>query len=194
MFTVEKYFPNWKNLIIYESSPNNRGPSIRFKNEAPNYIPSQYFSSSRTGKIINGFRNENLEELTFPDESIDLHITQDVFEHIIEPSFAFKEIARTLKPGGAHIFTTPLVRKNEPTIWCVRRNLDGTTEQLVYPKEFHGNPISEEGSLVTVHWGYDITSFIHTCCNLFTGIVDIDSLDFGIKAELNEVLITRKPQ
>jgi SAM-dependent methyltransferase len=174
MFTVERFFSNWRNLIIHESSPNNRGPSIRFKNEVSNYIPTQFFPSSKTGEIINGFRNENLEELTFPDQSIDLHITQDVFEHIIDPSLAFREIARTLKPGGAHIFTTPLVRIKEPTNWCVRRNIDGKIEQLVHPKEFHGNPISNEGSLVTVQWGYDITSFIYSCCNLFTEMVYID--------------------
>jgi 2-polyprenyl-3-methyl-5-hydroxy-6-metoxy-1,4-benzoquinol methylase len=35
-------------------------------------------------------------------------ITQDVMEHVFDPHHAFKEIARTLKPGGLHIFTTPI--------------------------------------------------------------------------------------
>lgn len=52
---------------------------------------------------MNGYRCENLKQLTFVDETIDLHITQDVLEHVLRLGRAFAEIARTLKPGGAHI-------------------------------------------------------------------------------------------
>ncbi len=194
MYCVENYFPKWRELIIHESSPNERGPSLRFRNEAKEYIPSQYFPDEKTGEIFRGYRNEDLENLTFDDNSIDLHISQDVFEHILDPEKAFKEIARTLKPGGAHIFTTPLVNKSQPTQWCAKRGPNGEIVQLVFPKEYHGNPISIDGSLVTVHWGYDITSFIHSCCGLFTEMIYINSLDYGIRAELNEVLIMRKPK
>jgi SAM-dependent methyltransferase len=50
--------------------------------------------------------------------AFDLYLTQDVFEHLFDPAAAFREIARTLRTGGAHVFTTPLVRKNEPTRFC----------------------------------------------------------------------------
>ena len=43
--------------------------------------------------------------MTFENESFDLFITQDVFEHVMTPNKAFKEIERVLKPGGAHVFT-----------------------------------------------------------------------------------------
>jgi 2-polyprenyl-3-methyl-5-hydroxy-6-metoxy-1,4-benzoquinol methylase len=52
--------------------------------------------------------------LTFGDETFDLTITQDVMEHVFNPEKAFQEIMRTTKSGGAHVFTTPLVRKNQP--------------------------------------------------------------------------------
>jgi SAM-dependent methyltransferase len=55
------------------------------------------------GGVINGVRCEDLQALTFADESIDLHITQDVFEHLLDPRAAFREIARTLRVEGAHI-------------------------------------------------------------------------------------------
>jgi len=194
MYCVENYFPNWKEFKIHESSPCERGPSIRFRNEAKEYIPSQYFPGQKPGEILQGFRNEDLENLTFDDYSIDLHISQDVFEHIVDPALAFREIERTLKPGGAHIFTTPLVNKLKPSQQCVKRGENGELIQLIEPKEYHGNPISEEGSLVTMYWGYDITSYIKSACGLSTDIVMIDSLDYGIRAELIEVLITRKPR
>src|SRR5215208_4305929 len=114
MYCIEKFFPNWRESIIHESSPVGRGTSLRLKNEASNYFATQYFPGGAPGQMHIGFRNENLEQLTFENESIDLHVTQDVFEHIFNPAQAFREIARTLKPGGAHIFTTPLVNKTSP--------------------------------------------------------------------------------
>jgi len=141
---------------------------------------------------VNGIRCENLERLTFPDESVDLHITQDVFEHLFDHAAAFREIARTLRPGGAHVFTTPLVRKNEPTQFRAALAPDGTVVHLIEPPEYHRNPISSEGSLVTVDWGYDIANFIFKTSGLFTEIVFLDILECGIRAEYIEVLITRK--
>lgn len=192
MYCIEKFFPNWKDLIIHESSPVNRGTSERLRLETKDYIPSQYFPDIPTGTLYSSFRCENFEKLTFLDNSIDLHISQDVFEHIFDPAQAFREIARTLKPGGAHIFTTPLVNKNSPTEWCARLLQDGTIEHLIPHPEYHGNPVSENGSLVTVHWGFDIVKFIHEACGLFTEMVYIDALELGIRAEYIEVLITRK--
>jgi SAM-dependent methyltransferase len=141
---------------------------------------------------VNGIRCENLEHLSFGDESLDLHITQDVFEHLFDPAAACREIGRTLRPGGAHVFTTPLVRKNEPTRFCASLAPDGTVVHLMEPPEYHVSPISSEGSLVTVNWGYDITTFIFETSGLFTEIVFLDILEYGIRAEYIEVLITRK--
>jgi SAM-dependent methyltransferase len=193
MFCIEKFFPNWKAMVVHESSPVARGTSLRLAREAGKYIATQYYPDTPSGQVLDGFRNENLEALTFEDESIDLHVTQDVFEHVLDPALGFREIARTLKPGGAHVFTTPLVNGTSPTKWCARRGVDGSIEYLAQPPEYHGNPVSSEGSLVTVRWGFDITQHIFDACGLFTEIVYIDALDFGIRAELIEVLITRKP-
>lgn len=192
MYCIEKFFPDWRKKIIHESSPVARGTSLRLKKEAPNYFATQYFPGIESGKIYKGFRNENLEDLSFEDQSIDLHITQDVFEHIFDYKEAWREIARTLKPGGAHIFTTPLVNRNFPSEVCARIKPDGLVEHLIEPPEYHGNPVSKEGSLVTVRWGYDISKIIYEACHLFTEMVFIDSLDLGIRAEFIEVLITRK--
>jgi len=192
MYCIEKFFPQWRDLAIHESSPVlGRGANRRLTREAPAYIASHYYPGVAPGTILNDVRCENLEHLTFDNETWDLHITQDVFEHLFDPAAAFREIARTLRPGGAHVFTTPLVRKNEPTRFCARLAPDGTVIHLTEP-EYHGNPISSEGSLVTVNWGYDITNFVFETSGLFTEIVFLDILDFGIRAEYIEVLITRK--
>jgi SAM-dependent methyltransferase len=194
MYCVVNCYPKWNEFVIHESSPCERGPSIRFRKEAKRYIPSQYYEGRKPGEIIDGYRNEDLENLTFLDNSIDLHITQDVFEHLLDPAKAFREIGRTLKPGGAHIFTTPLVNKLMPSQQCIKRGRNHALIQLLEPREYHSNPISLEGSPVTMHWGYDITEFIKSACGLSTEIILVDLLDYGIRAELNEVLITRKPR
>jgi SAM-dependent methyltransferase len=192
MLVIETYFPNWQNLIIHESSPVNRGASKRLAEECSNYIPSQFFLEQKPGNIVNGVRCENLEALSFTDESVDLHITQDVMEHIFHPSKVFSEIARTLKPGGAHVFTVPIVNKNKSSKLRALIDDKGKISYLESPV-YHGNPISDEGSLVIVDWGFDICNYIFDSCGLFTQLIYIDDISKGIRAELIEVLVTFKP-
>jgi ubiquinone/menaquinone biosynthesis C-methylase UbiE len=45
----------------------------------------------------------------------------------------FREIERTLKPGGAHIFTVPLVRKEKPT--SKKADIDNSG-QIIYQNLF----------------------------------------------------------
>jgi SAM-dependent methyltransferase len=192
MQTIQTYFPNWRDLAIHESSPSGRGASVRLAQECPRYQASQCFPDVLPGASRDGVRCENLEALTFADESLDLHVTQDVIEHVFHPSKVFREIARTLKPGGAHIFTVPLVNKTAPSRVRARIDESGRIVNLETPV-YHGNPIDERGSLVTVDWGFDICRHIFDACGLFTQMIYIDDLSRGIRAEFIEVLMTLKP-
>ncbi|MBI5640862.1 MAG: class I SAM-dependent methyltransferase [Nitrospirae bacterium] len=192
MYCIERYYPKWKDLSVHESSPSHRGASAKLKKYCKNYLASHFFSGIPPGKIhSSGFRNEDLENQTFADESFDLVITQDVMEHIFDPARAFTEIARVLKPGGAHIFSVPLINKEKPSeIWASRDD----TGKIVHLKEpeYHGNPIDDKGSLVTMHWGYDISDFVLKHGGLYTTINYIDNLSLGIRAEYIEILVSRK--
>ena len=192
MVVIDRYFPDWRTLTIHESSPLNRGASKRLAQDCPRYIPSQFFPGIEPGSRVGEVRCENLEALTFPDASVDLHVTQDVLEHVYHPSKVFKELVRTLKPGGAHVFTTPLVNKDKPSKLRARIGEDGQVSHLE-PPVYHGNPISDKGSLVTVDWGYDICRTVFESSGLFTHLVHIDDLSMGIRAEYIEVLVTLKP-
>jgi SAM-dependent methyltransferase len=193
MQVIEQFYPNWRDLIIHETSPGNRGASVRMANECKTYIPSQFFPDQKLGGIYNGVRCENLEALTFGDESIDLHISQDVMEHIFHPAKAFGEIARTLKPGGAHVFTVPLVNKMKASKLRVKMSGNGSIEHIQQPV-YHGNPIDSKGSLVIMDWGYDIVKYIFDATGLFTYTIYIDDITKGIRAEYIEVLVTVKPK
>jgi len=192
MRTIETYFPNWQELTIHESSPGDRGASKRLSRECGKYIPTQFFPDKKPGNIVGKYRCENLEALTFEDESIDLHVTQDVLEHVFQPSKVFSEISRTLRPGGAHIFTVPIVNKTKPSSVRAQVRGDGQIFHLE-PPVYHGNPINDRGSLVTMDWGFDICRHIYESSGLFTNIIYIDDISNGIRAEYIEVLMTLKP-
>jgi hypothetical protein len=91
---IEKFFPQWRDLTIHESSPVlGRGASRRLQNEALEYVPSHYYPNVAAGEIVNGVRCEDLENLSFDHESFDLHLTQDVFEHehLFKPAAAIQK-------------------------------------------------------------------------------------------------------
>jgi len=147
-YVLDNFYPGWDSLSIHESSPSNGLISAYCKN----YSSSQFFANINSGKYHNGIRCEDLEKLSFQDNSFDVFITQDVFEHIYEPASAAKEILRVLRPGGIHIFTVP--RYNIPkTIKCASLENDLVTHHM--EPEYHGNPVGDGKSLVTYRYGKD---------------------------------------
>jgi SAM-dependent methyltransferase len=192
MACIERDYPHWRDLSIFELSPSPAGASAKLRKQCTHYVRTHFFPNfPRGARHPSGFRCEDLEALTFPDESFDLIISQDVMEHIFDPAKAFAEIARTLKPGGAHIFSVPLVNKEKPSeVWATKDN-KGNIIHLHEP-EYHNNPISEKGSLVTMHWGYDISDFILKHSGLHTTVNYIDNLSLGIRAEYIEIMVSRK--
>jgi SAM-dependent methyltransferase len=190
MKVIDLHFPEWQEAVIHEASPAKRGASLRLARECARYTASRYELGQTPGSFVRGTRCEDLESLSFRDESIDLHITQDVLEHVFRPKAAFQEIGRTLAPGGMHIFTVPLVNKSSPS--RARAVIENGQVVHLEPELYHGSPAGRV--LVTVDWGFDICEHIFDACGLFTYLVHIDDLSQGIRAEYNEVLITVKPR
>ena len=193
MHAIEEHRPNWRELRIHEGSPCERGASQKLAGECRHYIQSQFDPDLGFGRQhpLKGYRSEDLEKQTFPDESFDLVITQDVMEHIFDVEAAFREIHRTLKPGGLHIFTTPLVNKDKPSLLRASRRDDGSVAHH-FPPEFHGNPMSECGSLVVWHWGFDIARRITHAGAGTAQILDLEDERMGIEGEYLEVVIQSK--
>ena len=135
---------------------------------------------------------ENLEALSFPDGSFEIFITQDVLEHIFDPSAAFREIARVLVPGGIHLFTVPRDMSLKESRCRARCLPDGSVEYLE-EAVFHGNPVDEKGALVTWDYGIDLAEQIFLASGLFTESFLIKDRSLGLDGELLEVFISRKP-
>ncbi|MFC1850268.1 methyltransferase domain-containing protein [candidate division CSSED10-310 bacterium] len=191
IYCIEKFYPDWRSYAIHEISPIDRGASKKLRLQCPGYSMSMFSPHVPLGTdLTGGMRNENIETMTFADETFDLVISQDVLEHIFQPDKAFAEIGRVLKPGGAHIFAVPLINKEKASEQWARMNESGEIDYLNKP-EYHTSSDGSD-SLVTMHWGYDIVDFIIKHSGLSTTIVYLDNLELGIRAEYIEILISRK--
>lgn len=91
--------------------------------------------------------NQNLEELTYADDSFDVVITSDVMEHVRLDDRAHSEIRRVLRSGGVYLFTVPHVRDRRDSILrvAVTDPSDPSKDQFLMEKEFHGDANSEGG-------------------------------------------------
>lgn len=190
MSVLNEHFPAWRGLAVHESSPGS--PLLRkFREECPGYIPSHFYADVPLGERRDGFVCQDLERQTFDDACFDLVITQDVLEHVLDPRAALREIARTLKPGGAHVFTVPWYYW-KATVVRARRGLDGGLEQLCAP-DYHGNPIEPKGrSLVVTEWGRDLLEVIDACSAVQTETIRLDDAERGITGAFVDVFVSRR--
>jgi SAM-dependent methyltransferase len=78
------------------------------KKSFPHVETSEYFPDHPLGERVNGILNQDVQRLTFPDESFDLVTSNQVFEHVPDDVAAFRECYRVLRIGGALIFAVPL--------------------------------------------------------------------------------------
>lgn len=51
----------------------------------------------------------DIVNMPFPNSDFDICIATEVFEHLLDPWAAIKEVYRVLKPGGKGLFTTPFM-------------------------------------------------------------------------------------
>lgn len=142
-----------KDFWIFE--PGSYGSIHNILKKHPKYIFSEYFPDPnlKPGQLVGGIRFENLQSLSFKDNSLDLIISLDVFEHIEKPYMAFKEIYRVLKPNGIHIFTVPLDLTNT-------KHLFDDYGNPLYSLIYHEDPLRSEGALVYTQFGIDIVDIL----------------------------------
>lgn len=132
-------------------------PIFKWMNESvpqAHCVGSEYLGpDAEPGQIIRGIRHEDVERLSFADGSFDLILSNDVLEHVADPQKALAEACRVLRPGGVLLMTVPF-HLDKPV--GVRRSalVDGELTHFL-PEVYHGNPVSDEGSLVFTDFGWD---------------------------------------
>jgi SAM-dependent methyltransferase len=181
--------PRWRQRSIHESSP-----CIEFfAQQCPGYTRSFYFEDVDLGSMKDGGRCENLEKLTFADDTFDVFLTQDVLEHVFRPDLALREIARVLKPGGVHVFTAPK-HKHLLKSYARARQMDSGDIEYLLPAEYHGNPVGDGRSLVTWDYGADFDDLAAEWSGYQVSDYVIRDRARGIDAEYLDVFVMRKEE
>jgi SAM-dependent methyltransferase len=185
---LDQDFPGWEDFRIHESSPS----TWLIGQYAHDYTISQLMPHVELGSVVEGIWCQNLECMTFGNESFDIFITQDVMEHIFNPDVAVSEIMRVIKPGGAYIFTAPKHRDLLTTRQRATISADGSVKHLL-PEMYHGSPIGDGRALVTWDYGYDFEELLSKWSGLPVQVYHTLDRSKGIDALFNEVFVIRKP-
>ena len=100
----------------------------------------------------------DLQEIQLPDNSLDVILSVEVFEHLTRYKKALAEGCRVLRSGGILIFTCPFYCNTKETTIKAILNDDGIIEYLM-PPEYHGDPLRPtDGILVFQIPGWNILS------------------------------------
>lgn len=132
---------------------------------------------------VKGVRDEDLQNLTYKNNSFDLVLTSDTLEHVPDYMKALAEIKRVLKEDGYHIFTIPLIfsRKTRRRI-----KIEGDKIINILEPSYHG--AGEADNLVCTEFGIDFLDEINSL-GFKTEIYFANPLN---KNEVNYVFVTRK--
>ena len=122
-------------------------------------IGSEYLGPGiQGGSVVRGIRHEDVHQLSLADKSVDLVVSNDVMEHVPDPRAGFGEIYRVLRRGGILFLTIPFHSGNETTVVRAEACAGKVIHHL--PEVYHGNPVSDRGSLVYTDFGWDVLSML----------------------------------
>jgi SAM-dependent methyltransferase len=130
---------------------NSLGNIHPFLAQSPNLWYSEFLSTN------SAIRSENLESLSYEADFFDLVLTSETLEHVPNIDKAFSEIYRVLKPGGKHIFTTPVVWDRPTT--RVRAYVENGQVVNILPPSYHGSKAKNQSDyLVFYEFGKDLVA------------------------------------
>ena len=126
------------------------------KKRYPNLIGSEYLGSDLTpGEIKNNIRHEDMTQLSFKDESLEMYLTFECLEHIPFYWKTISEVYRTLKPGGTFLGSFPFDINSKDNLIRAKIDADGNIVHLMEP-QYHGDPVNEQGILCYTVFGWKL--------------------------------------
>jgi SAM-dependent methyltransferase len=141
-------------LVVYNTEA--QGSLHDQLRDMADYRCSEYLGPGhRPGDVVGDTTHQDLMALSYPDTSIDLVLSSDVFEHVPEPYRAHAEVHRVLRPGGHHVFTVPFHQHAHLDDVRARLGDDGEVEHLA-DAIYHDDPVRPEGVLVFTIFGLEM--------------------------------------
>ena len=150
---------------VYNTEAHGQMHEI-FASKFASYTASEYVSpTAKPGSVhmtaVGLVRHEDLRNLSFPNNSFDLVLSAEVFEHIPDPYLALSEVFRVLKPGGAYLWTVPMnpdIHSRDAQLSLLSKDgkrFDAAEPVSTVPDgpkikapQFHGDPLSPQGIVV----------------------------------------------
>ena len=123
------------------------GATLNFLRKHVEHVyESEYIEGKMSGEIVDGILNQDVQETSFSDSSLDLITSNQVFEHVPDDRKGYVECFRVLRPGGALLFTVPLY--DIPATEKLAEIRDG---ELIYFKkpEYHDSRATGPQSILT---------------------------------------------
>jgi SAM-dependent methyltransferase len=115
-------------------------------NEAGTLTP---WLAALPGHTLVRFPEVDLQRLPYGDAAFDLVVHSDTLEHVERPAQALAECRRVLGPGGACVFTVPVV------VGRLTRGREGL------PPSYHGGPETRTADfLVRTEFGGDVWKWV----------------------------------
>jgi SAM-dependent methyltransferase len=123
------------------NNPRIRKLTVIEINPAKNLSP---FLQALPKHTLHSFPQLDMQQMSFPDSSIDLIVHSDTLEHVPDSKAALKECRRVLKAGGHLFYTVPIVIGR---LTRTRRGL---------PPSYHGKPgVNRDDCIVQTEYGAD---------------------------------------
>jgi SAM-dependent methyltransferase len=173
---------------VYELS--SRGSLCRWlRRTYARVTVSELFDDDPPGEVRRGVQCQDVQRLTFPDQSFDLVTSTEVFEHVPDDARGFREVHRVLRPGGHLVFTVPLADVPATVERAVLR--DGTVVHLL-PPEYHGDRLRGRGRVLAFRtYGLDLADRL-ALAGFDAAIQRVDEPAHGI-AGAKVVVARRRP-
>ncbi|KGI79136.1 hypothetical protein LF63_0101105 [Oleiagrimonas soli] len=150
---------------------------------------SEWMPDHPLGAIIDGVRNEDVQRLTFANASFDLVTSTEVFEHVADDARGFSEVHRVLRPGGAFVFTVPLM--DRPDTHERARLHEGRIEHVDTP-EYHDDSFAGTDRVLCFrNYGLDI---VDRLCAAGFERVRIVTPSISMLGHARRVLVARKTE
>lgn len=121
--------------------------ALKMRGLFPRFVGSEFTTSPEMSEWLYPIPREDLQSLSFRENSFDIVSTNEVLEHVPSIDSALGEILRVLRPGGWHFGTVPFLYLSEQGEVRTRMEPDGSLIHCMEP-QYHGDPMHESGALV----------------------------------------------